>query len=776
MLKWSILLLPLSSSLSTHQCKSIKRRKTHQIGCDAIPNSNNTIISKQECLNHGCCWQLVGDRKKRCFQDTKDEEHQWKDPSLHNSYLVIPTFIPETTQISPIQAEKLRSESKSNCLKSIDILTKLNNGKSCTKSVKIEERKPCEISQILEQNPTISSCTACIMVGCCFDPSFNMLSNNKLAPMCFNTTESFANKEENNFILTTTAQPTTTQVPTTEKVVMNIGMGVRSTIPPWMQGKEGGDSEHSAGSKYKDILQQKYGISLQDRAEFEKLQPQVNAADAKSSRLDSYLSMLSGGKAPEKSISPIKTASGSSNSRLQALTSMLSSGNKMSTGSGNSRLSALSSMLNGGSGLEAIKQKLMPSSIQSNIGNSKIASLVSGGFDMSKIRQAFGATTTRVPITELPAVVSPEVQKKIDIMRSYYEQQGKPTEQIDMMISKLSAMWTVKSTAETTEKPITKPMVVTTKAPFQSVQNSPRGSSKSFIPGPYIMGNDEPAFCYPQQCGRPLYDNHGFSNTLKKVVGGQHAGQPGYWPWQVSIRRSYTDDPIMQHLCGGTLISEYWVLSASHCFEKYYKAKMGMSTPETDPTVYTIHAGRYHKTRPERWVQIRQVAEFFPHPEFSYTAKDQKNDIALARFNSPVHFDDYVQPACLPSPDTPAEVASKMWITGWGETHNVGGDNLYLKEVSLPIAEEERCRVEWGRFWNPGWLCAESGLNEDACGGDSGGPAVERREDGRYRILGVTIAGSRDCSTTKKGVKSGVYANVVFYRNWIDRVTRGMCG
>ena len=745
MLKWSFLLFPLSSSLSTLQCKRIRANKTHQIGCDAVPNSNNTVISKKECLNHGCCWAFVKDPAKRCFQDTKDEEHQWKDPSLHNSYLVIPTYIPETTEMSPIQAEKLRSESKSNCLKSIDILTKLNNGKSCTKSVEIEDRKSCKISHILEQDPTISSCTACIMVGCCFDPSFNMLSNNKLAPMCFNTTESFANKEENNFILTTTAMPTTTQVPTTEKVVMNIGMGVRSTIPPWMQGKQGeGDSEHSAGSKFKDVLEQKYGISLQDKAEFEKLRPQVNAADAKSSRLNSYLAMLGGGKAPEvPSITPIKTVSGNSNSRLQALTSMLGGGNQMTTmGSGNSRLSALSSMLNGGkSGLDAIKQKLMPSSVQSDSGNSRINSLLSGGFDMSKIRQAFGATTTRAPITEAPAVVSPEVQKKIDIMRSYYEQQGKPAEQIDMLISKLSAMWTVNSPPTTTEKPITKPTVLTTKAPIEinQVANSPRGYSKTFIPGPYIMGNDEPAFCYPQQCGRPLYDNHGFSNTLKKVVGGQHAGQPGYWPWQVSIRRSYTDDPIMQHLCGGTLISEYWVLSASHCFEKYYKAKMGMSTPETDPSVYTIHAGRYHKTRPERWVQIRQVAEFFPHPEFSYTAKDQKNDIALARLTSQIYFDDYVQPACLPSPDTPAEVGSKMWITGWGETHNVGGDNLYLKEVSLPIAEEERCRVEWGRFWNPGWLCAESGLNEDACGGDSGGPAVERREDGRYRILGVTM-------------------------------------
>ena len=61
-----------------------------------------------------------------------------------------------------------------------------------------------------------------------------------------------------------------------------------------------------------------------------------------------------------------------------------------------------------------------------------------------------------------------------------------------------------------------------------------------------------------QQCGRPDIQPHLDSH---RIVGGQEAVQGG-WPWQVSLRLSG------RHLCGGTLIDDRWVLTASHCFER----------------------------------------------------------------------------------------------------------------------------------------------------------------------------------------------------------------
>ena len=61
-----------------------------------------------------------------------------------------------------------------------------------------------------------------------------------------------------------------------------------------------------------------------------------------------------------------------------------------------------------------------------------------------------------------------------------------------------------------------------------------------------------------RQCGRPEIQPHLDSH---RIVGGQEAVQGG-WPWQVSLRLSG------RHMCGGTLIDDRWVLTASHCFQR----------------------------------------------------------------------------------------------------------------------------------------------------------------------------------------------------------------
>ena len=45
----------------------------------------------------------------------------------------------------------------------------------------------------------------------------------------------------------------------------------------------------------------------------------------------------------------------------------------------------------------------------------------------------------------------------------------------------------------------------------------------------------------------------------KRIVGGRISA-PGEWPWQVALLLKD------KQMCGGSLISPEWVVSASHCF------------------------------------------------------------------------------------------------------------------------------------------------------------------------------------------------------------------
>lgn len=61
------------------------------------------------------------------------------------------------------------------------------------------------------------------------------------------------------------------------------------------------------------------------------------------------------------------------------------------------------------------------------------------------------------------------------------------------------------------------------------------------------------------------------------------------------------------------------------------------------------------------------VGDIIVHPKY-WGRNFMRSDIALVRLKTPVTFNKYVQPICLPKHNFSLKVGTQCWVTGWGKT------------------------------------------------------------------------------------------------------------
>ncbi|XP_052749486.1 limulus clotting factor C-like isoform X2 [Galleria mellonella] len=256
--------------------------------------------------------------------------------------------------------------------------------------------------------------------------------------------------------------------------------------------------------------------------------------------------------------------------------------------------------------------------------------------------------------------------------------------------------------------------------------------------------------------------------------------KPGDWPWHGAIYRLEKSN--VKYICGGTLISKSFVITAAHCST--------INGGPVLPEIMSVIFGKYNLIGGDIAIQEREIYQNIVHED--YNPKRLDNDIALLKMKTEVKFDDYVQPACLWHLNAYKKVPKGtikgtsiimfyFQVVGWGFNHN---DTLAttLHQVVLPKILDSVCVKSnidfFGKILNDRKFCAGYRNGTSACNGDSGGAYqvfvpdtpgdTSVNASGSWHVHGiVSLALSRPNEAICDNTQYSIFTDINSFAGWI---------
>lgn len=271
-----------------------------------------------------------------------------------------------------------------------------------------------------------------------------------------------------------------------------------------------------------------------------------------------------------------------------------------------------------------------------------------------------------------------------------------------------------------------------------------------------------------------------------RVMNGETA-TVGLLPWQVMVFGNSGT------LCGGSIISDHWIVTAAHCTFRIDE--------DTGKKITMLQAGDYifaGTTNPHTsggyldGSKATKIAQVITHQGYDPTVRATRfdNDIALIRVDESLFArggkairiatiaeqqaaDRQFENSYVEGQDSPATLIA----SGWGHLGTEDKTSNDLQVVKLAGIPDSKCKVSQ-KFNGNYFVCADSNrasVAKDVCRGDSGGPLVwqnpsnAKDNDKGLRLVGATSNGPY-CSFKSQGYASGngLYTQVPHYRDWIE--------